>query len=81
MARRILGLNSTMTIVSCDLVLKARVLMSADDMPGHFCVWITSPEAEFLGGRYVWAAWDVGDLVERKEEILKNDFLTFGLVH
>ena len=51
-----------------------------DELPGCFCVWVTSPEAEFLGGRYVWAAWDVEDLVARKEEILENDLLRFGLV-
>jgi NAD(P)-dependent dehydrogenase (short-subunit alcohol dehydrogenase family) len=51
-----------------------------DELPGHFCVWVTSPEADFLGGRYVWAAWDVDELIARKEDILKNDILRFGLI-
>ncbi|KAM5341356.1 hypothetical protein ACJ41O_014387 [Fusarium nematophilum] len=32
------------------------------NLPGQFAVWAASPEARFLHGRYVWAAWDVDEL-------------------
>jgi hypothetical protein len=44
-------------------------------------VWSLSPEARFLNGRFVHANWDVDELKERKEEILKNpEMYTIGLV-
>ncbi|KAK5097404.1 hypothetical protein LTR70_007605 [Exophiala xenobiotica] len=29
------------------------------NLPGHFQVWLASPEAEFLKGKFVWANWDL----------------------
>lgn len=49
----------------------------ADELPGCFCVWATSAEADFW---YVWAARDVEELALRKEEILQDNILRFGLV-
>ncbi|KAI1372380.1 NAD(P)-binding protein [Hypoxylon crocopeplum] len=40
-----------------------------ENLCGHFAVWAASPEAEFLHGRFVWAAWDVDEL--QKGEIRK----------
>ncbi|KAF3065801.1 short-chain dehydrogenase [Daldinia childiae] len=40
-----------------------------EDLCGHFAVWAASREAEFLHGRFMWAAWDVDEL--RKGEIRK----------
>jgi hypothetical protein len=40
---------------------------------------LVSPEAAFLKGKFVWANWDVEELVERKEEILNTDLLDVGL--
>lgn len=37
------------------------------DLPGRFAVWLASEQAEFLKGRYVFAKWDVEDLVKNKE--------------
>ncbi|RBR21150.1 hypothetical protein FVER53590_10668 [Fusarium verticillioides] len=33
-----------------------------ENIPGGFAVWASSPEAEFLHGRFVWSTWDVNDL-------------------
>ena len=33
-----------------------------------FAVWLASKEAAFLKGRFVWASWDVQELVKRKGE-------------
>lgn len=32
------------------------------ELPGSFAVWLASPEARFLHGRFVWASWDVEEL-------------------
>ena len=38
-------------------------------LPAHFNVWIASPEAEFLKGRFVWVNWDVNELKALAKEI------------
>ncbi|KAF2144341.1 uncharacterized protein K452DRAFT_285577 [Aplosporella prunicola CBS 121167] len=50
------------------------------NLPGHFLVWLASPEAEFLKGKYVWANWDVDELKARKDEISAPNRLVSGLV-
>lgn len=49
------------------------------DLPGHFSVWLASPEAEFLRGKFVCANWDVEELVSRKEEFKTTDLATIRL--
>jgi hypothetical protein len=44
-------------------------------LPGHFCVWLSSLEADFLCGRFVWAVWDAEELKAKEDEIVKRDFL------
>ncbi|KAH7269012.1 uncharacterized protein BKA55DRAFT_669051 [Fusarium redolens] len=45
-----------------------------EDLPGSFAVWAASPEAAFLHGRFVWAAWDVEELKSGPlREKLEND--------
>ncbi|KAK6066052.1 short chain dehydrogenase reductase family protein [Seiridium cupressi] len=38
-------------------------------LPGAFLVWLASPEAKFLKGKYVWVNWDVEELISRADEI------------
>ncbi|CAH0032702.1 unnamed protein product [Clonostachys rhizophaga] len=38
------------------------------DLPGHFVVWLASPEAQFLNGKFVYSNWDVEELLGRKTE-------------
>ncbi|KAF4987225.1 hypothetical protein FDECE_15536 [Fusarium decemcellulare] len=45
------------------------------ELPGHFCVWLRSPEADFLRGKFVWVNWDVDELKARREEIMSTDLL------
>jgi hypothetical protein len=40
------------------------------NLPGAFAVWAASPEAKFLHGRYVYAAWDVEELA--RPEIMER---------
>jgi NAD(P)-dependent dehydrogenase (short-subunit alcohol dehydrogenase family) len=49
------------------------------DLPGHFIVWLVSPEAEFLKGKLVWSNWDIDELKARREEIEGTQILTIGL--
>ncbi|KAI1308079.1 NAD(P)-binding protein [Xylaria venustula] len=53
-----------------------------EDLAAHFAVWGASPEARFLHGRFVWAAWDVEELsTGHIRERLDNDpdFLRVGI--
>jgi len=51
------------------------------ELPGDFTVWLASPEANFLNGRMVWAAWDVEELKSKAEEIESNpSMLRLGLI-
>jgi len=43
-------------------------------------VWLASPEAAFLKGRFVWANWDVAKLKEKTKALEENPtLLTVGL--
>lgn len=42
-------------------------------------VWLASPEADFLKGKYIWANWDVIELKERAKEIAESDLFTMKL--
>ncbi|KAG4423647.1 hypothetical protein IFR04_003192 [Cadophora malorum] len=41
-------------------------------LPGHFCVWLASPEADFLHGKFVWSNWDVDELKAREKEVVSK---------
>jgi hypothetical protein len=44
-------------------------------------VWLAGDEAAFLHGRYVWANWDVPELLEMKEKILDDkSLLKVGII-
>lgn len=68
-------------VVATEMHAKSGVDMPVDDisLPANFTVWLTSPEAEFLRGRYIWVNWDVQELMDAKESIIKEDKLVMGL--
>lgn len=44
-------------------------------------VWLCSPEAAFLKGRFLWANWDVEELKAMREKVEKDPvLLTMGLL-
>ena len=50
-------------------------------LPGQFAIWLASKKAIFLKGRFVWAKWDVGEMMERKGEFERDpDLLRIGLM-
>ncbi|RVX74935.1 hypothetical protein B0A52_01212 [Exophiala mesophila] len=50
------------------------------ELPGQFHLWLASPEAEFLKGKFVWINWDVDELKARADEV-KNSLLLRVLLH
>jgi hypothetical protein len=49
-------------------------------LPGNFYVWATTKKAAFLHGRFVWANWDVDELIAMKPKIEGDKgFLKLGL--
>jgi hypothetical protein len=53
--------------------------ISLVQLPAHFMVWLSSPEASFLNGRSVWANWDVDELKGQAEAIQSGQQLTSGI--
>jgi hypothetical protein len=49
------------------------------NLPAHFNVWIASPEAEFLKGKFVWANWDVDELKALAEKVEESMLLRICL--
>jgi hypothetical protein len=49
-------------------------------LPASFNLWLASPEARFLKGKFLWANWDVDELKARAKEIEAGPQLSIGLV-
>ncbi|GFP52402.1 hypothetical protein ACSS6W_003539 [Trichoderma asperelloides] len=58
------GLNSHLGVVTED----------EPELAGQFTLWLASPEAKFLKGKFVWVNWDVDELKARADEI-ENSWL------
>jgi hypothetical protein len=44
-------------------------------------VWLSSSEGAFLRSRYIWANWDVKELIEKNDQLEKDpSMLTIGLL-
>ena len=51
------------------------------DLPAYFALWLAGPESGFLSGRFLWANWDVEELIELEERLAKDPgMLTMGLI-
>jgi NAD(P)-dependent dehydrogenase (short-subunit alcohol dehydrogenase family) len=51
------------------------------NLPAHFARWLAGPESTFLHGRFVWANWDVDELVELRGKLMQDpSLLTIGLI-
>jgi NAD(P)-dependent dehydrogenase (short-subunit alcohol dehydrogenase family) len=48
-------------------------------LPANFQVWLTTPEADFLNGKMVWANWDKDELLAQKKDIIDNHKLEMAL--
>jgi len=54
------------------------LLVDKPELAGGYTVWLTTPEADFLKGRYSSATWDLDEVIAKKDEILKDNLLTTG---
>lgn len=68
-------------VIESEMNAKSGMPLSKDDasLPSSFAVWLASPAASWLGGRFVWSHWDVDELLQMKDEILANNELVIGL--
>jgi hypothetical protein len=44
-------------------------------LSGGLSVWLSHPQGDFLSGRFFDSRWDIQQVVERKDEIVKDDWL------
>ena len=44
-----------------------------------FFVWAVSKEAKPFNGKFLWASWDVEELIARREEIVGTGNINLGL--
>lgn len=68
-------------VVATDLAKQAgRKAPDSPELPGGFAVWLAAhPSARELNGKFIWANWDIEELLERKDEVQKRDLLTLTL--
>ncbi|EMC97900.1 hypothetical protein BAUCODRAFT_55458, partial [Baudoinia panamericana UAMH 10762] len=68
-------------VLGTEMNSKSGATFSLDDLslPGGFAVWLASPRADFVGGRFFWAHWDVDEMARMQDDIVKNEELTMGL--
>jgi len=72
------GIVETAMFSKSEMELSA--LTDKIQLPAHFAVWLSSPEAKIFNGRFLLVNWDVTQLLE-KEERVKSDptYLVTGL--
>ena len=55
------------------------LLPDTPELSGDTIAWLGAERREWLGGRYVSAAWDMEELSAKKDEIVKRDLLKVRL--
>ncbi len=50
-------------------------LREVPELPGQFCVWLCSEQGRFLRGRFLWASWDVDELVGMRGQFERDAHL------
>lgn len=69
------------TQMSKELPEKMRNLLpDRPDIAGDTIVWLAAERKEWLGGRYISCPWDMQELSERKDEIIKKDKLKMRML-
>ncbi|KAL6872879.1 hypothetical protein J3F83DRAFT_731257 [Trichoderma novae-zelandiae] len=73
--------NVSPGLVKSDMADKANMPhmppRDAPELMANFAVWLAGPESDFLSGRFLWANWDVEELVAAKDKIEASP----GLLH
>lgn len=55
------------------------LLVDTVELPADAIVWLSKERREWLNARFVWGAWDMKELEERKDEILERDLFKFRI--
>ena len=68
-------------VVPTDLARSAgRKAFDSPELSAGLAVWLAAnPAARALNGRFLWANWDVEEVLQRKKEIEEKDLLTISL--
>ena len=66
--------------MTCTECITIKLILTQVSLPASFNVWLASPEAKFLKGKFLWANWDVDELKAQAKEIEANTLLSMGLV-
>jgi NAD(P)-dependent dehydrogenase (short-subunit alcohol dehydrogenase family) len=68
-------------VLDTEMGTKSGLPVSKDEMslPTGFAVWLASEAAGWVGGRFLWAHWDVEELALMKDEIVKGGELMWGV--
>ncbi|RMD39681.1 hypothetical protein DV735_g5448, partial [Chaetothyriales sp. CBS 134920] len=62
-------------------VARDRMVWEDIRLPAHFALWLAGPQSDFLHGKFLWANWDVDELIGLRHRILGDSgFLTIGLI-
>lgn len=56
------------------------VIIETPELAGDTVTFLTAEERKWLGGRYVNVTWDMPQLMEKEEDIVKGDKLKVRLV-
>jgi hypothetical protein len=59
---------------------KRLTLIALVSLPASFILWLASPEARFLKGKFLWANWDVEELKARSKELESTTQLNVQVV-
>ncbi|KAK5674974.1 hypothetical protein LTS10_012386 [Elasticomyces elasticus] len=68
-------------ILETPMATKSQFAVSRGDisLPAGFAVWLASPAAAWTGGKFLWAHWDVDELIAMKDEIALGNELVMTL--
>ncbi|VDB92025.1 unnamed protein product [Peniophora sp. CBMAI 1063] len=67
-------------VVQTNLGIKGQVNMpDTVELAAATYMWLTGRNAEFLNGRYLQATWDLGEVLAKKDEIVKDNLLVTKL--
>ena len=56
------------------------LLVDPPELAAGVCLYLTTPQADFLRGRFVRANWDLAELEQRSVEIVEQDLFKMKLV-
>ena len=68
-------------VIETDMYTKSELPLTTDDksLPSSFVTWLASPAADWTGGLFLWAHWDVDELNKAKDQIKAEGHLQMNL--